>query len=142
MNKDQLLKRAQELDIQVPDGATNPQIEDLIKIAEHSLLKAENAQLAKENEVIESLKAANKELSNELSTANELIEAQEAKINALGETTAEPDGVEYKKGKSIYSLTSKFIRFKGIKYTAEEAVENEELMTALIKSKHPNLKKK
>ncbi|NKI28252.1 hypothetical protein HCG49_16990 [Arenibacter sp. 6A1] len=124
MNKEQLLKRAQELGIQVPDGATNPQIEDLIKIAEHSLLKAEN-----------------KELANELATANELIEAQEAKINALGEAAEDPEAVTYEKGKAVYKLTGKAIRFKGVKYTAEEAVKNEELMTALIKSKHPNLKK-
>lgn len=120
MNKEQLLARAQELQIQVPKNATNKEISDLIKIAEHPLISAE-------------LKTAQKDRDNavaELEQANTTLEALNSKLAKVPQAEK---FVTFQTEAGTFEFTVKKFRFKGEKYTAEEAVENTDLMETLIK---------
>jgi len=109
MNKEQLLARATELEIQVPEGASNAEIEALIKVAEHPIISAE------------------------LATANSTIELLRDELNAK-DPVKDDDGVIYESGNKTYKFGVNTFRFKGDKYEASEAVKDESLMTDLIKS--------
>tara|TARA_R110002124_G_scaffold285057_3_gene463119 strand:- start:175 stop:528 length:354 start_codon:yes stop_codon:yes gene_type:complete len=114
MKKEDLLARAQELEITVPEKATNEEISNLIMIAEHPLLKAE---IAEKDNVIESLE-------------KQLNSTTEAKVLA---TYVFED-------KTKVGITSNSIKFKRQKFTAKEAVENAELMNAMRNSGSIHLK--
>lgn len=123
MNKEQLLARAQELNIEVAEGATNNQISDLIKISEHPQLKA-------------SLKEAT-------DLCKVITKERDQAIKALkkdSENKSKENGVTYKTESGTFEFTVKSFRFKGQKYTAEGAVEDHVLMEGLIESKSKLLK--
>lgn len=145
MNKEQLIARAQELQIEVPDGATNAQISDLIKIAEHPILTKDLA-IAK-NEVEGQKELTEKAIqerdaeTEKLATANQEISDLKEK---LSEATASPEvekGEIYKNEEGEFELTVSSFRFKGEKHTAEEAIVNKDLMESLIKANFIHLKK-
>lgn len=131
MNKEQLLARAQELQIEVPEGATNKQIDDLIKIAEHPALAKAVKQLdddIKEHAgVVDALNAVISEL-------NEELEAFKQEDKPAAHAT-------YKSGKDKYAFAIKQFRFKGEKYDTAEAVKDKDLMEQIIASKFIHLKK-
>ncbi|WP_340074523.1 hypothetical protein [Leptobacterium sp. I13] len=122
MKKDQLLARAQELQIEVPEGATNKEISNLIKIAEHPQLVAD---LATANAELASLRKAYDDLAN----------------NKIASTSETEKGAVYKTTDGVYELKVKSFRYKGQKYKAEEAVKDEALMDELIAAKFVHLKK-
>lgn len=136
MNKDELIQRAQELQIEVPERATNAQITDLIKVAEHPILdkavKALDAELKAEKE-------AHDLTTEALEKANTVIESLTAKVEALGAEGASKKGATYQDGKDNYEFKVETFRFKGEKHKAEEAVKNDALMQALIESKFIHL---
>lgn len=145
MNKEQLIARAQELQIEVPEGATNAQISDLIKITEHPILTKDLATAKEEvkgqKELTDKATLALSEGTTELQKANELIAKLEEK---LAEATATPEvkkGEIYKNEEGKFELTVSSFRFKGEKHTAEEAIVNEDLMESLIKANFIHLKK-
>ncbi len=145
MNKEQLIALAQELQIEVPEGATNAQISDLIKIAEHPILTKDLATAKEEvkgqKELTDKATLALSEGTTELQKANELIAKLEEK---LAEATATPEvkkGEIYKNEEGEFELTVSSFRFKGEKHTAEEAIVNEDLMESLIKANFIHLKK-
>ncbi|MDD7912935.1 hypothetical protein [Polaribacter ponticola] len=145
MNKEQLIARAQELQIEVPDGATNAQISDLIKIAEHPILTKDLATAKEEvkgqKELTDKATLALSEGTTELQKANELIAKLEEK---LAEATATPEvkkGEIYKNEEGEFEFTVSSFRFKGEKHTAEEAIVNEDLMESLIQANFIHLKK-
>lgn len=127
MNKEQLLARAQELQIEVPEGATNPEIINLIKIAEHPLLSAK----------LKNAEKLNEDAMTQLQTANETIEVLEAKLAGSPEKVK---GATFKSEAGTFEFKVKTFRFKGEKYSAEDAVQNTELMEALIESNSNLLK--
>lgn len=170
MKKEKLLERAQELEIQVPEGATNAQIEDLIKIAEHPMLKeavetASNEfaklevekkeatdQVADLTQKLSDANAAKDTLQNELNAKNEELETANQKL-AKAEAASQMNlKVEkgskksselptYGSGDETWQFTvNKLITSAG-KITAEEAVKDNDLMEQLIKSKFFGLKK-
>jgi hypothetical protein len=145
MKKEQLIARAQELQIEVPDGATNAQISDLIKIAEHPILTKDLAtakdEVKGQKELTDKATLALSEGTTELQKANELNAKLEEK---LAEATATPEvkkGEIYKNEEGEFELTVASFRFKGEKHTAEEAIVNEDLMESLIKANFIHLKK-
>lgn len=153
MNKEQLLARAQELGIQVLDGATNKVIEDLIKIAEHPLLLASAKQMdaeigslnaaienavTKHSEEIEALKTS---YSEEIEKQNSIIANLEKLITDDSDKAKSSEFARYKKGKETYVFTVKAFRFKGEKYDVTEAVKDKDLMDQIIDAKFIHLKK-
>lgn len=128
MNKKELLDRAQELKISVPEGATNAEIENLIKIEEHGLLSDEVKDLTQK------LSAAEKELEAAKANQSKLKVEPKAKSGNEELPTYEHDG-------KTYQFTVKRIVTAGGKITAEEAVEDKDLMAELIKSEFFGLKK-
>lgn len=145
MNKEQLIARAQELQIEVPDGATNAQISDLIKIAEHPILTKDLAiaknEVEGQKELTEKATQERDAETEKLATANQEISGLKEK---LAEATASPEvekGETYKNEAGEFEFTVASFRFKGEKYTSTEAVENEELMEDLIQAKFIHLKK-
>lgn len=61
---------------------------------------------------------------------------------AAGKKPAAPKKVYYtSEAKAKYEVLGKNFRFKMEKFTAEEAVENKELMETLIKAESPSIKK-
>ena len=124
MNKEELIARAQELDVQVPEGATNKDIETLIKVAEHPILKD-----------------ALKSLDVSYAEAKEENAALTAKVEALTEAVKAQQGPTVKVGKDVYEFKVANFRFKGEQYTAKEAVKNAALIEKLIEAKFINLEK-
>ena len=145
MNKEQLIARAQELQIEVPDGATNEQISNLIKIAEHSVLSNElgiaKKELEKQKELTGKAEQERDANAEKLAIANnEIISLKEA----LEKNSAIPSsekGAIYQNDEGTYELTVKSFRFRQEKYNAVDAVENSELMESLIKANPVFLKK-
>ncbi|MFV9552074.1 hypothetical protein [Algibacter sp. PT7-4] len=134
MNKTELLARAQELNIEVAKGATNLEIESLIKIAEHPQLvkdlKEANQALKSESE---NLKQANQALESEsekLKQAKQDLETLQLKLNK----TEPVKGAIFKTADATFEFSVSNFRFKGEKYTSEEAVNNEVLMAQLIEA--------
>lgn len=145
MNKQQLIARAQELQIEVPDGATNPQISDLIKIAEHPNL---TKHLKEANDVFEEQKKLTEKAIQERDAETEKLVAANKVISdlneKLAEATATPEiekGAIYKSNKGEFEFTVASFRFKGEKHIAEEAIVNKDLMESLIKANFIHLKK-
>lgn len=145
MNKEQLIARAQELQIKVPDGATNAQISDLIKIAEHPILTKDLAiaknEVEGQKELTEKATQERDAETEKLATANQEISDLKEK---LAEATATPEvkkGETYKNEEGTYEFTVSNFRFKGNKHTSEEAVADKDLMESLIKAKFIHLKK-
>lgn len=145
MNKEQLKARAQELQIEVPDGATNAQISDLIKIAEHPILTKDLAiaknEVEGQKELTEKATQERDVETEKLATANQEISDLKEK---LAEATASPEvekGEIYKNEEGEFEFTVSSFRFKGEKHTAEEAIVNEDLMESLIKANFIHLKK-
>lgn len=131
MKKEELIERAQELNISVPDGSTNDQIKDLIKIAEHDLLTEQVS-----------------DLTNKLSDSESEKDALQKKLDAKPELKVESkatggDGKlpTYKHDGDTYQFTVNNILAGGKKIKAEEAVVNKDLMSSLIESKFFGLKK-
>ena len=145
MNKEQLTAHAQELQIQVPEGATNTQISDLIKIAEHPNL---TKHLKEAYDVFEEQKKLTERAIQErdAETGKLVIANQEIfdLKEKLSEATASPEvekGEIYKNEEGEFELTVSSFRFKGEKYTASAAIVNEDLMESLIKANFNHLKK-
>lgn len=170
MNKKELLERAQELNIAVPEGATNPEITNLIKIEEHGLLLSENSKL---EETLEATQKVNEALENEkkeatdqvadltqklsdaeaerdefkvaLDAKSEELEAAKADQTKLKVEPKAKSGNEelptYEHDGETYQFTVRRLVVSGGKITAEEAVEDKELMKSLIKSNFFGLKK-
>jgi len=152
MNKEQLLVRAAELEITVPEGATNPEITALIKVAEHPLIVAnlehttEALEVAtKKKEVLatdlKTAKVATETATNALSTATETIALLRKELEEKEAPANDSEGVVYRLDKETYKFGVNEFRFKGEKYKAAEAVEDDELMKSLIKAKFIHLKK-
>ncbi|AOR28926.1 hypothetical protein FORMB_18960 [Formosa sp. Hel1_33_131] len=151
MNKEQLLARSAELEIQVPEGATNTEISNLIKVAEHPII---NGQLAKTQEALEVSNTKNNTLTVDLTaektkvqTGKEALKASEGVVELLraelaekAETTDDSEGAVYESGNKTYQFGVNAFRFKGDKYEASEAVKDKSLMADLIKSKFNLLK--
>jgi|GEM_PF-4595108 len=145
MNKEQLLARAQELNITVPEKATNENISDLIKIAEHPLLLSEISELKKnaigDAERIKGLKGLETIANEKLEEALNLIQELESEIeNSNAEKTKVFAEYTFGDNQKV-GLTRDVFKFRGVKYTAKEAVENEELMLALRANESVHLKK-
>lgn len=170
MNKKELLARAQELNISVPEGATNTEIENLIKIEEHALLESANAKL---EETLEATQKANEALGQEKEAATNQVadltqklsdaEAERDKLQEKLDTSQEDldasraekselkveskskggngDLPTYDHGDDTYQFTVRQFVTSGGKMTAEDAVEDKDLMASLIKSKFFGLKK-
>ncbi|MBE7688447.1 hypothetical protein G1K66_08495 [Tenacibaculum finnmarkense] len=115
-----LIAKAQELQIEVPENATEKEIVDLIKVAEHPIL-TEN--LAEANEIILGLE-------------------DDLKAEIQKNTKKVPvDLLLYKSKKGIsYELKVPSFRFQGEKHISKEVNTNVELMEALIKAKFIHLK--
>ena len=126
MSNNKLLARSKELQIEVPEGATNKEISDLIKIAEHSQLKA-------------SLKEYDK-VKDELQIAKKKIEDLSAQLETSQITSQKEKPVVYKSKNQTYEFNIKGFIFKGVKYEASEAVKNPTLMGELIEAKFNHLK--
>ena len=139
MNKEQLIARAEELEIEVPDGATNAQISDLIKIAEHPIiskgLQITQDELEGQKELTEKATQERDAETEKLGNANELIAALEEKLALAIATPEVAKGEIYKNENGEFELTVDSFRFKGEKYIASEAVGNSELMEQLIEAK-------
>lgn len=115
-----LMAKAQELQIEVPENATEKEIADLIKVAEHPIL-TEN--LAEANEII-------LRLENDLKTEIQK-NTKQVPVELL----------LYKSKKGIsYELEVSSFRFQGEKHISKEVYTNVELMEALIKAKFIHLK--
>ncbi len=145
MNKEQLTAHAQGLQIQVPEGATNTQISDLIKIAEHPNLKQH---LKESYDVFDAQKELTEKAEKErdaetekLGAANELIAELEEKLAQANATPEVAKAKTYKNDSGEFEITVGSFRFKGEKHTAEEAIDNDELMEALISANFIHLKK-
>ena len=117
MNKKQLISRSEALQIEVPEGATNAEISDLIKIAEHPIL------------------------TKDLAAKTEELSILKEKLTKASTSPVVKKGATYKNEEGTYEFTVANFRFKGQKYTAAEAVENEDLMETLISAKFIHLKK-
>ncbi|MCG8734005.1 hypothetical protein [Tenacibaculum finnmarkense] len=115
-----LIAKAQELQIEVPENATEKEIVDLIKVAEHPIL-TEN--LAEANEIILGLE-------------------DDLKAEIQKNTKKVPvDLLLYKSNKGIsYELKVPSFRFQGEKHISKEVNTNVELMEALIKAEFVHLK--
>ena len=158
--KEKATARAQELKIQVPEGATLNQINDLIKIAEHKILtvylsEAEktisNQSSALETAAtrLEDQKKLTDKANEDLNLANQRIgeseKANEKLTEELEALKAEPTKekfASYENEEGVFEFSVKNFRFKGEKYTAVKAVEDPELMEALIEAGYINLVKK
>ncbi|CAA0150202.1 conserved hypothetical protein [Tenacibaculum maritimum] len=128
MNKEQLLARAKELQVQVTEGARNTEISNLIKIAEHPILTKD-------------LATAKNELEEQLAIANKEITSLKEK---LAEATSTPEAVKgdtYENEEGIFEFTVTKFKFKGDKYTSADAVADKNLMESLIESNFIYLKK-
>lgn len=124
MKKEVLIARAQELQIEVPEGATNKELVTLIKLAEYHLLTEE----------LQETKAA-------LADANEKITSLEQQLATGPKEIKKTTGAQYKSDTGDFEFSVDSFRFKGQKYEAALAVENAELMEALIEAKFNHLKK-
>lgn len=115
-----LIAKAQELQVEVPENATEKEIVDLIKVAEHPIL------------------------TENLAEANEIILGLEADLKAEIQKNTKKVPVElclYRSKKGIsYELQVASFRFQGEKHISKEANTNVELMEALIKAKFVHLK--
>lgn len=165
MSKEKLIARTKELQIEVPKGATNKEISNLIKIAEHPQLKADlkeandklkeqnnlSANITKERDTAKAEFDGQKELtatavkerdaeSEKLKKANETIEELSSKLEAANAAPKQKKGETYKSENGTFEFGVKKFRFKGEKYNASEAVKNEELMEELIEAKFNHLK--
>jgi hypothetical protein len=156
MKKEDLLSKAQELNILVPEKATNEEISDLIKIAEHPSLTEKVKELEAEK-VTDADKAAAKilELETEksgevalkdaaikdLDKANVTIGKLEDKIEAAKADSDSKNHPSYKyeDGKAV-EITVQAFRFKGEKHESADAVTNPELMEELRQSGFIHLK--
>lgn len=145
MNKEQLLARAKELQVEVPDGATNPEISSLIKIAEHPILTKDLAtaknELEEQKELTEKAIQERDAETEKLATATEEITSLKEK---LAEATATPEvakGDTYENEEGVFEFTVTNFRFKGNKYTSADAVADKDLMESLIESNFIYLKK-
>lgn len=137
MNKDQLLARSKELQIKVPEGATNKEISDLIKIAEHTQLQAS---LKEATDASEAITKERNHAKAELEAANATIAELNAKLETDTATSEKKKGVTYKTENKTFEFGVKNFRFKGEKYEALEAVKNPTLMEELIEAKFNHLK--
>lgn len=117
MNKEQLIEKLQGLGGQAPEGATNDQLEDLIKIAEHPVILKQRDDALKKVEALE----------------KKLQKGSKSNLKVLAKHKFE-DGV-------TMGLTNDSIIFKGQKLTAEKAVKNADLMNALRANKSVHLVK-
>lgn len=131
MKKEELLARAKELQLEVPEGATNPQIEAAIKVAEHPLLA----------QAVKDLSAENNDLKSELESETKAKDALQAQLDEASKPLNVANTATYKNDTGTYAFAVKSFRYKGDKYIAVEAVENTDLMEALIKSNFIHLKK-
>jgi len=140
MNTKELHARAKDLKITVPEGATNKDIENLIKVAEHPLLTEEVKTLGVSLKETAEAKSA---LEGKIDEANSRISALELQLenSSNKEPQNKSNAVTYKNGKDTYVFTVPKFRFKGDEWTAENAIENDALMKQLIKAKFSNLKK-
>ena len=145
MNKEELTARAQELKIEVPVGATNQQIGDLIKIAEHPNLKKELKQAL---DVVEGHKELAEKAKEETSVTLEKLKASEDRaleleqeLEALTKAPEPQKGEIYKNEDGEFEFTVTSFRFKGEKHVASVAIENKALMEELIQAKFIHLKK-
>lgn len=145
MNKEQLIARAQELQIEVPDGATNAQISDLIKIAEHPILTKDLATTKEEvkgqKELTEKAIQERDAETEKVGEANEVIAELEEKLAQVTATPEVVKGETYKNADGEFELTVASFRFKGEKYISEEAIVNEDVMESLIQANFIHLKK-
>lgn len=131
MNKEQLLARAKELEASVPEGATNVEIEAVIKLAEHPALA----------KAVKDLDTENQTLKEQLKVKDEAIEALQAKIDETGKQESATKFATFKNSEATYVFAVKSFRYKGDKYEASEAVKDSSLMEALIKAEFIHLKK-
>jgi hypothetical protein len=155
MNKAQLLERAQELEIQVPERATNAEITNLIKVAEHPILKAELQSLADSTaNISDKLKLAESDRDRLVAENTALVEERDANAAALSVALNEikelkskdvkDSNVEvavYENKDGEYPILVNSFHFQGIKYASKDAVKNPELMERLISSGFVKLKK-
>ncbi|ALU74334.1 hypothetical protein AUW17_05340 [Tenacibaculum dicentrarchi] len=115
-----LMAKAQELQIEVPENATEKEIADLIKVAEHPIL------------------------TENLAEANEIILGLEDDLKAEIQKNTKQVSVELlfyrSKNKVTYQLEVSSFRFQGEKHISKEVYTNIELMEALIKAKFIHLK--
>lgn len=144
MNKEQLIARVEELKIEVPEGATNPQIIDLIKIVEHPTLvkdlKTAKEELEGQKELTKKLQKEHDTETKKVAEANELIAELEEKLTIATTTPEVEKGETYQNEAGEFEFTVASFRFKSEKYIAKEAVANKELMEELIEAKFSFLK--
>lgn len=152
MKKENLIERAEELNISVPEGATNDQIKDLIKIAEYPILKEELEKKSSDLAALETEKneATNKvaDLTHKLSESESEKDLLQKKVDANTELKVELKAKggdsklpTYNHDGDTYQFTVNKILAEGKKITAEKAVDNKDLMEKLIKSNFFGLKK-
>jgi hypothetical protein len=144
MSKEKLIARSKELQIEVPEGATNKEISNLIMIAEHPLiskgLQTTQDELDGQKELTATAVKERDAESEKLKTANETIQALNSKLEAANALPQKTKGETYKSENGTFEFGVKKFRFKGEKYIASEAVKNEELMEELIEAKFNHLK--
>jgi hypothetical protein len=132
MNKKQLLALAKELQVEVPDGATNKEIDDLIKIAEHPKLAAD---LINESRKLKEKSDECDTIAKELQTANEKIAELEVLLESYSKTKKETHGIYQNENGQQFEFSVKSFRYKGDKYNSQKAVEDSGLMEELIAAK-------
>lgn len=138
MNKDELINKAQELQIEVPEKATKDEISDLIKVAEHPILTKAITAL---DEELKAEKQAAEDKAEAFDKATAIIEELTAKVETLSKESASKKGATYKDGKDVYEFMVERFRFKGEQYKTVDAVKDDALMQAIIESKFIHLKK-